>query len=249
MKKENSIKLVKSAIRTMSLFAVFADAGRALSLGEIAERMDAPKSSCYELLQTLMHLGYVTALDGGRNYYPSRRLYDLVEQINRFNPIKEKIQAELKNLRNLTGETVIIGRLHGTSVVYTEVFDGTHTIRYSARSGDLRTIHASALGKALLGSLEDGERERLLDELELEHFNDSTITDREALKSNLADCIEQGVYTTVGEHLPDVMAMAYPIKVQGHQLAISIAGPIPRMERNFKSYAQTLLKTAENIQA
>lgn len=246
-KKETSPKLVKSAIRTLSLFAVFADANRALSLGEIADRMEAPKSSCHELLQTLVHLGYVIALDGGKHYYPSRRLYDLAEQINRFNPIKEKIQARLKRLRDLTGETVIIGRLQGNNVVYTEVFDGTHTIRYTARSGDLGVIHASALGKALLVTLEASAQEKLLDELEFELFNDNTLPDKDGLKANLADDRKNGVYTAIGEHSADVMAIAAPIKIQGHQLAISIAGPISRVQQNASPYTRALLETIEQI--
>lgn len=240
-------KLVKSAIRTLSLFSVFADAGRALSLGDIAERMDAPKSSCYELLQTLVHLGYIIALDGGRHYYPSRRLYELAEQINRFNPIKEKIQTRLKQLRDRTGETVIIGRLQGNNVVFTEVFDGTHTIRYTARSGDIGTVHSSALGKALLASLEPEAKKRLLDELAFEIFNEQTLPDKNALEANLAQGKDDGIYTAIGEHSADVMALAVPVKIQGYQLAISIAGPISRVQPKAHDYARALKETIAEI--
>lgn len=248
-RKDAAPKLVKSAIRTLSLFAVFADATRALSLAEIAERMDAPKSSCYELLQTLVHLGYVIALDGGRHYYPSRRLYELAEQINRFNPIKEKTQAHLKELRDRTGETVIIGRLQGNSAVYSEVFDGTHTIRYTARSGDVGSLHSSALGKALLATLEPESREKLLDALAFEIFNEQTLPDKEALKANLAQSRDEGIYTAIGEHSADVMALAAPVRIQGYQLAISIAGPISRVKQHANAYATALRETIALISA
>ncbi len=248
MKKEGSVKLVKSAIRAMTLFQVFAEAGRALTLGELAERMDAPKSSCYELLQTLVHLGFVNASDGGKSYYPSRRLYELARQIDRFNPIRERIEAALKNLRDLTGETVVIGRLHGNQVVFSEVFDGTHSIRYTARSGDQVPVHASALGKALLASLDEPSRGKLLDELDLERFNKNTITTKRELEANLAACVKQGVYTTRGEYLGDVMGMACPLRVQGHRLAAGVAGPVSRMEKNFRRYAQALLEAVANIE-
>lgn len=247
IRKDAAPKLVKSAIRTLSLFAVFADAGRALSLGEVAERMEAPKSSCYELLQTLVHLGYIIALDGGRHYYPSRRLYELAEQINRFNPIKEKIETQLKQLRDRTGETVIIGRLQGNNVVYTEVFDGTHTIRFTARSGDLGALHASALGKALLSTLEPAALESLLDELAFEIFNERTLPDKEALHTNLAEGRESGIFTAIGEHSTDVMALAAPVKIQGYQLAISVAGPLSRVQENVDRYVTALQHTITQI--
>lgn len=247
MNQEVPAKLVKSAIRTMSLFKVFAEAKRPLSLAELADAMDAPKSSCYELIQTLVHLGYMFAINDGKSYYPSRRLYEMAGQINSFNPIKLKMEEGLKALRDKTGETVFIGRFQGSQVVYTEVFDGTHTIRYTARSGDLKALHASALGKALLSSLEEDARNKLISELKLTKYNDNTITKKADLKANLASCQAEGIYSTVGESLLDVMGIAYPLKVQGYQLAVGMAGPIPRMKENLRNYTQSLLATIEAL--
>ena len=84
MNKESPAKLVKSAIRTINLFNVFAETKRPLSLSELAEKLAAPKSSCHELIQTLIHLGYIIALEGGKAYYPSRRLYEMAENINSY---------------------------------------------------------------------------------------------------------------------------------------------------------------------
>ncbi len=247
MKNDNAIKLVKSAIRTVNLFSVFAEAKRPLSLGELSLRLEAPKSSCHELLQTLIHLGYILVIDEGKSYYPSKRLFEVAEQIYTHNPFKEKIESKLKSIRDTTGETVFIGRLQGNKVVYTEVFDGTHAIRYSARSGDLKSIHASALGKALVGCLDEDVQNQLISELKLTRFNANTITRKKDLKANLLQCKAQGVYTTVGEHLADVMGIACPLKVNEHQLAIGMAGPTPRMQKQLKSYSQTLINTVENI--
>ena len=247
MKNEGSIKQVKSAIRTIALFDVFAELKRPMSLGELAARMNVPKSSCHELLQTLIQIGYIMVIDAGKSYYPSRRLFEMAEKINSFNPVKERVQSELKALRDLTGETVVIGRLQGNKVVYTEVFDGTHTIRYSARSGDLKAIHASALGKALLHSMDETVQRKLLAELKLTRFNANTITRKNELKENLDKCRLQGVYTTIGEHLADVMGIACPVLIQGYPLAIGIVGPIPRMQKNLENYSKALMDTVNRV--
>ena len=247
MNAETPPKLVKSAIRTVNLFAVFAEARRPLTLAEVAERMAAPKSSCYELIQTFVHQGYMFALDDGKSYYPSRRLYEMAAQINAYNPIKQKIEERLRRLRDTTGETVMIGRFQGKNVVYTEVFDGTHSIRYTARSGDLKSVHASALGKALLSALDEDGRKRTLASVKLTRYNDNTITDKKALAENLAQGEAQGVYTTVGEHLPDVMGMALPLQVQGYLLAVGLAGPLSRMEQHFATYAEALREVIREL--
>ncbi len=247
MKKDQPQKLVKSAIRTMQLFAVFAEARRPLSLGELAEAMSAPKSSCHELIHTLVHLGYVLAINGGRSYYPSRRLVQIAEQLNQFNPIKEKIQNELRRLRDDTGETVMIGRLQGAQVVFSEVFDGTHAIRFTATAGDLKDLHVSSLGKALLSGLETQERQRLLAQLKLRRVSEQTLTRRQQLEDNLQQGAQQGFFTAEGEDLADVMGIAVPVEVQGYLLAIGMAGPMPRMQQNRARYGRALQAVAAEI--
>ncbi|WP_439133563.1 IclR family transcriptional regulator [Pseudomaricurvus sp.] len=248
MKNSGSPKLVKSAIRTMELFAAFAEAKRPLSLAEVAEAMAAPKSSCHELIQTLVHLGYVLVIDGGKHYYPSRRLMDLGEQINRFNPIKERVENILKRLRDVTGETIFIGRLQGQQAVYTEVFEGIHAIRFTARAGDLKDLHVSSMGKALLAIMEHGERDRLISKLELTSFNDNSITEAAALIQSLQAGLEKGFFTSEGESLSDVMGVAVPVRIQGHQLAFGLAGPISRVKKNLPSYVKVLKEGREKLQ-
>jgi len=247
MNEQATPKLVKSALRTIDLFKHFAEAKRPLSLAEIAQGMEAPKSSCYELIQTLAHVGFMLVLEDGKSYYPSRRLFDMAEQINSFNPIKLKIHDKLKGLRDQTGETVFVGRLQGKQAVFLEVFDGTHIIRYTANTGDFRSIHASALGKALLGGLDGPTRDKLIAGLKLTRYNENTIVEKETLKINIEECERRGFYSTRGEHLPDVMGIACPILIQGNLLAFGMAGPIPRMEKNLESYSLALIRVIEEL--
>lgn len=248
MKNAGSPKLVKSAIRTMELFAAFAEAKRPLSLAEVAAALGAPKSSCHELIQTLVHLGYVLVIDDGKNYYPSRRLMDLGEQINRFNPIKQRVEDVLKRMRDETGETIFIGRIQGQQAVYNEVFDGTHVIRYTARAGDLKDLHVSSIGKALLASLDEGDREQLISRLSLQCFNEHTITQKAELLKHIQSGMETGVFTSVGESLPDVMGVAVPVRIQGHRLAFGLAGPVSRVEKNLPFYIRVLQEGQVEIQ-
>lgn len=247
MTTTESIKLVKSAIRTMAFFSAFADTKKPMTLGELAKSLDMPKSSCHELLQTLIHLGYVLIIEDGSRYYPSRRLWEMAEQINQFNPVKEHIQAVLKHLRDDTGETIFIGKRQGQKVVYSEVFDGTHTIRYSAQSGDIKSIHASALGKALLGSMSKEQMQSVLNSLKLTRFNSNTITSKTKLKEHLEASNRQGVFVTRGEHELDVIGIAVAVIVQGYPLAIGMAGPSARMEKYMRQYIAALKRVAEEI--
>lgn len=247
MNQHASPKLVKSAIRTINLFKFFAEAKRPLTLAEIADGMGAPKSSCYELIQTLTHVGFMLNIEDGKSYYPSRRLFDMAEQINSFNPIKLKVNDKLKGLRDETGETIFVGRLQGKQVVFLEVFDGTHTIRYTAETGELKSIHASALGKALLGGLDEDNRDKVISGLELTRYNENTITNMDDFKKNILEGARRGVYLTFGEHLPDVMGIACPLRIQGNLLAFGMAGPIHRMKKNLDNYSRALSRVIDEL--
>ncbi|BFM07514.1 IclR family transcriptional regulator [Halioxenophilus aromaticivorans] len=247
MNNTKSVKQVKSAIRTMSLFQVFAEHQRPLTLGELAHYMQAPKSSCYELIHTLAGLGYITLIDGGKSYYPSRRLSEMVDQINLFNPIKERVQFCLKKLRDETGETVFVGRIQGLQAVYSEVFEGTHSIRYTANSGDVKPLHASALGRALLANVPESEQSKLLSEIKLTRFTEQTITRKKQLKEQLDQEKYAGVSITYGDSSDDIAGIAAPLLLNAHMLAVGIAGPNSRVEVNVDRYKKNILRTIGQI--
>ncbi len=249
MSNSGTVKQVKSAIRTMELFTIFADAKKPLPLGEISVRMNAPKSSTYELIQTLASLGFLLVLDGGKNYYPSRKLWTLSEQIVQFSPIKEKMQRLLKALRDETGETVVVARLQGTQVHYSDVFDGLRSVRYTANEGDLKDVHTNALGKALVACLDLPDQNQFLSRLTLTRFNENTITTQKELRDTLIEQAEQGVFLSVREDDEDVIGMACSLKIHGHLLAVGIFGPDSRVQKRFSQYTQALKLCIKDMKA
>ena len=75
-----------------------------------------------------------------------------------------------------------------------------------------------------------GERRvKLLEKLPLESRTSATITDRAALLAELERAAIEGFTTTRGENVADVMAIAMPLKLDGSDYAIAVAGPMPRM--------------------
>lgn len=244
MSKNGPPKRVKSASRTLALLRAFAEARRPLALAEVAERLAAPKSSCHELVQTLVQEGFMLVLDGGRRYYPSRRLLDLAQQINQYNPIKLRIEEALRRLRDRTGETSLVARLQGQWAVALEICEGTQPLRYSARPGDLLPLHADALGKALLAGLPEEDRRRLVAELPLERFTERTLADPVALLAALA---RGGIQRALGEHHEEVGGLAAPVEIHGHRLAIGIAGPRRRIEAKLADHVQVLEEVAAEL--
>lgn len=239
--------MMKIESRPLALLELFAEMKRPLSLTEIARGLGAPVSTCFNLLRSLEAVGFLYNVGGRRHVYPTRRIYDVASVILAHEPWTERFGAQLEQLRDLTGETAILGTWQGEQVVYLAVLEGQETIRYTARAGDLKPLHSSAIGKALLTRLEPERRRKLVEKLPLEARTAATITDRAALLDELDEAAAAGFTTTRGENVADVMAIAMPLRLDGSDYAIAVAGPMPRMQVQAADHRRHLAEICASI--
>ncbi|PMR75471.1 IclR family transcriptional regulator [Billgrantia endophytica] len=240
---------VKTAARTLSLFETFAEDQAPLSLTDLARRIDAPISSCHALIKTLQALGYVYVLEQKKRVYPTKRLLQVAQAIATHDPLLESVTPILLELRDDLGETVILGKRQASGIVYLEVIEGTHTVRYAARPGDAKPLHSSAIGKAMLGQESPKRLQALLEKLPLTAATNRTLTDRAQLLDDIEEGRHHGYFITCGENVDDVMAIAIARTVYGEMLGLAIAGPMERMARNQERYRETLLHYGDRLLA
>lgn len=235
---------VKAASRTLDVFEAFAEAGGPLSLTELAQRIAVPISSCHSLVRTLQIRGYVYVLEERKRIYPTKRLLRIAQAIGRYDTVLEQITPIASGLAKTTGETVIIGKMQGDIVIYLDVIQGNHTVRFTASPGDTFPTHSSALGKATLGLLNDEALDKAIGKLKLTQFTSATITDAKAFKADILDGHKHGYFLTRGETVVDVMGIAFARRIAGEPYAIGVAGPSSRLEENFDAYLAAI-KEAE----
>ncbi|HUX25118.1 MAG TPA: IclR family transcriptional regulator C-terminal domain-containing protein [Burkholderiales bacterium] len=233
---------VKTAGRTLDLFEAFARAGKPLSLSQLARAMDTPVSSCFGIVRTLEARGYLYEVKARAGFYPTKLLFEHARAIAGRDPLAERFVPRLEKLRDQTGETVLLAKRLERQAVYLEVLDSVHSIRYSPKVGEFRPLHASASGKALLGSLAPALRDELLRGVKLPRVTSRTITSRAALAADLAQAQARGWYVTRGETVADLMAVAVPIELNGETYSVALAGPMHRMETALKRHAKLLVE-------
>ena len=163
-------------------------------------------------------------------------------------PWLQRILPRLEALRDATGETAILGKEQGGRVVYLAVLEGTQNIRYTARPGDLKPLHSSAVGKALLAAMPPPVRERTLAKLKLEAMTEATIVDRAKLAEEIDATVARNYSITRGENVADVMAIASPVKFRGDTYGIAVAGPMHRMSENVADHQGRLAATCREIE-
>lgn len=239
---------VKTAGRTLDVFEAFGAAGEPLSLTELAERIGSPVSSCHALVKTLQARGYVYTLDQRRRIYPTKRLLEIASEIAANDPLLRQIEPLMVALRDETGETIIMGKRQANEVIYLEVVDGSHTIRYTARPGDTKPLHSSSIGKAMLSLLTPaGVRDALKKGLDARTPN--TITDIATLQADLDRGRADGFFVTRGENVVEVMAIAVAVRVAGENLGFALAGPMPRVEAEFTRYRDAMGRFRDKVAA
>lgn len=241
MSAKKSESNVKTALRVIEIIEIFAREGKPLSLTELARELEAPVSSCLGLIRTLTSLGYLYETGRRQGYYPTGRLLAMAQRIARSDPILEKVGPTLTALRDAVAETVVLGKLAPSGeVVYLEVMPSPHPISYVADPGAQRHVHSNSLGKALLSLMSSEERRKLLKGRTLERFNERTLVTLEALEEEIARSRERGWFQNLGESMMDVGAIAWPLSIGGGEYAVSIAGPLYRIEPNLEPLAQQL---------
>ena len=227
--------------RVIDIFEAFQNSQQPLSLTELAEAVEVPKSTCHAIVSTLTARGYLYTLSRPRALYPTRRMYDVMQDISSNDPFIKRATPVLERLRDASRETVILGKRQGDSVIYLQVIEGLNSIRYSAKPGDFKPLHSSSIGKALLGSLKEKELRTWLKERTLKAVTAATKVEHEALVQDVLDSRKQGYFVTRGENVSDVWAVAAFINVHGETLAVAVAGPQHRIETNTEEMARLLV--------
>lgn len=239
----------KGADRTLAIFEAFEQLRRPLTLRELADHCGIPASTCHGLVHTLIARAYLYQTSRRKDIYPTRRIFDLAATVVAHDPVIERVSPVLEQLRRETQETVLFGKRHKDQILYLEVLEGPQTIRYSSRPGAYKPMHSSAIGKVMLAAMDPAELDAWLQEHPLPRVTPATITNRKRLIESLEEGRRLGYFSTHGENVPDVSAIAVPIHVGGELLAICVAGPSHRMQGStLRKHTSHLLDARRRLQ-
>lgn len=232
--------LVPAAIRTMSLFELFAREKRELSNSDLARLMDLPESSCSDLLHTLHEQGYLIRTARSRRFYPTARLLAVAREISASDPVYAVASEAAELLRDKTGETGMVGRVESGVVKVLAFTEGRHSLRYVQNVGDKLSLHVSALGKAVLALGTPEEAARQLRLKPLKKLCQGTITDLALLEAQVEQARKQGWIQVENEGGDGLSALAVAGYVGGEPVALSVAGPTDRIRQNREPYLTAL---------
>jgi IclR family acetate operon transcriptional repressor len=236
-----------SVERAFAILETFEREGRPLSMKELADSCRIPMSTCHTLVHLLLKRTYLYQIGRRNDLYPTRRLYDLSATILANDPLLRRLEPAMQKLRDDTRETVILGKRQKEGLIYLEVIEGPEVIRYSARAGDIKPLHSTSIGKALLSAMKEPDLRTLLAAAPLPQITGATLTNVDALVNDIAGGRTERCFVTRGENVPDVTAFAIPVEINDGLYGLAIAGPSHRMDAREGAIRAALAATRDAL--
>jgi DNA-binding IclR family transcriptional regulator len=217
---------------------------------ELADELDMAKSSVHSHLKTLDEHGFMCR--EGDEYRIGYRFLDYGIWMRNQSDLFQVAKPRLKELSRETGHKVWCVIERDGKAVYLYGAEGKSPIQTYAREGGMTELHYLAAGKAILAHLPESKREAIIAGDDLPAKTSETITDPDALRSELEEIRERKVSFNIEEALEGLNAIGAPIKRvdDGVYGAISLSGPANRLtrERLEEEYTERLLGIANEIE-
>jgi IclR family transcriptional regulator, acetate operon repressor len=236
--------LIQSVQRALHLVeAVAATQGRAQAK-ELARTVGLPLSTAYHLLRTLTHEGYLRRLDDG-SYVLGPSLTQVASQ-NAMASVLARARPSMQALRDDLKCPVYLALFHDGEIAVVEIVDSPRIPSIDLWVGIHDSAHATALGKCILGVLDDDLRRDYLERHPLHQLTRRTVTDRRTLEDEIGHSAE--VARDDEEYSVGVHCLAAPVVTAGVIGAVAVArrGGRPASAVDVR-VTRTLVSGAERI--
>lgn len=202
--------VVEALARALSVLGSVAEKGYDVSLAEVVKELDLPKATAYRYLQTLVSSGYLEQRIDGNTYNVGPQFLTVARTAEVLDRLRRAARPEIVRLAERFGRTANLGILSDSGVVYLDMVETRRHPDVKARVGAHDSLHATALGKAILAHLPEEEREARI-RRPLREQTIKTITDQARLRGELDAVKARGYATDREENEDGAMCVGAPI--------------------------------------
>ncbi len=180
---DRSPTLIQSVQRALRLVeAVGALDGR-VQAKELARAVGLNLSTTYHLLRTLTHEGYLRRLDDGS--YALGPSLTRVTSKNHLPSVLARARLAMQSLRDELRSPVYLALYRDGEISVVEIVDSPRIPSIDLWVGIHDSAHATALGKCILGALDEDLRQDYLSRHPLYELTRHTVTDRRLLEDEI----------------------------------------------------------------
>ncbi|GAA0313040.1 IclR family transcriptional regulator [Kineococcus aurantiacus] len=220
---------MQSVDRAVSLLQALALRGSA-GLTELSLDVGIHKSTVFRLLATLEARGLVEQDAGRGRYRLGQTARRLAAGATGSTDVAASAHPIAQELATTAGETVNVVISDGQEVVTVDQVTGGAIVSSSDWVGRRAPLHATAAGKVFLAAMAPAQLTAAL-RAGLPRLTDATITDRSALRAQLAEVRARGWASVFEEHEVGLVVIAAPLRdADGRTVgALTLGGPSYRV--------------------
>ena len=217
---------IRSIDRAGEMLARLLDSGEPMSLRDLAEAADLPKSTASRLLTALERHGLVHQAGERGKLQPGPAIVRFAHRGGVERHLVELAEPALEALSQASGETVNLSVPAPQGVDHLAQIDATHFLGAGQWVGRRVDYHCTANGKVFLAF-----GAAVLPPGPLARLTETTLVSRPALERQLETVRREGVATTVDELEDGLSAIAAPVHGPTDNViaALSISGPTLRL--------------------
>ncbi|WP_300345541.1 IclR family transcriptional regulator [Nesterenkonia sp.] len=230
---------VQSVTRTFEILEHITASEEHLSLSEIAEAVEIPLPTTHRILQALTAMGYVRQVSG-RRYGLGPRFIIMGEVAGR--QLGAAAQPRLAQLAEQLGETANMAILDTDMAMYVAQVPSSRSMRMFTEVGRRVHLHATGVGKAILAQLDDLHVKSIVERAGMPSPTPNSLASLEDLLAELQTTRSRGYALDDNEQEIGVRCLAVAVPQAPNPSAISVSGPVTRVDGAFAERAVPLLQ-------
>ena len=205
-----------------------------VGLSEVSKATLLNKTTAFNLLGTLVVLGFIEQDEQSRRYRLGLRNLELGRIVQQRLHISHLARPILAGLCRKANETVNLGLPDLYDLMVVDSFQGSRILHATTYAGWRSPYHCTALGKAFMSQWDEPMRRTVYSASGLPRKTPHTITDVDALEAQLEDFRVQGYALDLEEDDIGVNGIATAITDGLGEVAaaISVAGPSNRLTKD-----------------
>ncbi len=201
-----------------------------ISLAELSKKVNLHTSTTFHLVRTMVELGIVRQAKATKRYHLGPIIFSLAAKSTSEVQLITLASPYLEDLAKAAGESSHLGIRSGYDVIIAAKIAGGGAFQMTERSGGVRPLHCTALGKVLLAHMPDEQLRQFVNETAFEEFTPKTVTDPGRLWEEIMSVRQAGVGYDDSEFNVEVRCVAAPVydfcgRIAG---AVGISGPVWR---------------------
>lgn len=235
---------MRSVQRILAIFESFTAERSSLSLQEIADRIELPKSTTFRIAQSLEQAGYLVRLED-QKYCLSFRFTRLAGLVKSTLGIREIARPIMLALAETTKETVSIHTVSGRNRICIDALATTASpLRRVVQPGEQVPLLAGSASKVLMAYMPKSRVSPIVAAIARQ-----TKRSQADVLAELAKIRRHGYAVSHGERLLGLSAISAPIRDTNDevQYCLSIGGPTVRLQANEKEFVELATKAASDI--